>query len=223
MRHFIIIGILCLFAQAAFSQAADKNAIDLSGKMDTIERGRAMPSPYLELTLGGFLNVGMKNPDQWEDFELIRGDTSRIRFGGPFLFDSTNNVNFGSGEYTPQIYGDFDGDGVSDMIANQGVFFKGHLLSPYFDTASTGLWVEDVSNTRAIDFDEDGVKDILDCAGDHRVRVFKGGASFGKSDFFNSISSNGVPYGSRKIQSSFETDDCLLRREQTLPCETNRK
>jgi hypothetical protein len=198
MRIIAYIGILSCLASAVFAQAADKDAIDLSGKMDTIERGRALPPPYLELTLGGFLNVGLKNSDQWEDFELIRMDTTRIRFGGPLIFDSTNNVNFNNGAYIPQLYGDFNGDGIADIIANQGIFFKGHLSNPYFDnlpTSGIASWdvFQNYFNSKGIDYDEDGIKDFLNSAGDHRVRVYKGGSSFGTIEFIYAIDSIQFP------------------------------
>ncbi len=187
MRYFVIIGILCAFAPATFAQAADPKAIDLSGKMDTIARGSQ------NVDLGGFLNVRTHHQPPWEDFELKKSDHTKMRFGGPLIFDTTNNPPFANGGYDPQFYGDFDGDGIGDIIADDGVFFKGKSLFPYFDTATSGCFVRDPFYPKVIDFDEDGTEDFIICAGDHRIRVFNGGSSFGKIKYLYASDSVQLP------------------------------
>jgi hypothetical protein len=185
VRYCIIIGILCVFAPAAFAQAADKDAIDLSGKMDTIALGSADGN----IGLSGFLNVSLQNPDNWEDFEILKVSTSGfslMRFGGPLIFDTTNNPVIYD---DPVLYGDFDGDGVGDIIAdNGGLFFKGKSAFPYFNPGSTSQFVshykfESFFNPKVIDFDGDGISDYLVCTGDHNVRLYKGGSSFGTTKY----------------------------------------
>jgi len=185
MRLFAIIGFLYVFAPAAFAQAADVDAIDLSGKMDTIAVGSADGN----LVLGGYLNVGLQNPDNWEDFEIVKVSSSAysiMRFGGPLIFDTTNNPTMYS---DATLYGDFDGDGVGDIIADRGTFFfKGESSYPYFQPGSTSQFATrdkfaSFYYPRAIDFDGDGIIDFLVYTDDNSIRLYKGGTSFGTKKY----------------------------------------
>jgi len=183
MRFVIIIGFFCALAPAAFAQAADPNAIDLSGKMDTIARGTG--GSNWEFSLSGFLNVGLQNKDNWEDFE-VAGSITKMRFGGPLIFDTTNNPEFGDND--PNLYGDFDGDGIGDIISHGALFFKGKTIFPYFDfTPNSGFATHDKFAgfyfPHAMDFDDNGTTDVIVYNDDNSIRLYKGGVSFGTKKY----------------------------------------
>jgi len=195
MLKLIFVGIVCASATSAFGQAADPNAIDLSAKMDTIARGIDGAG------LINFLDVGFQNQDQWEDFEInysALNDYAKIRFGGQMIFDSTKNPQIN--DYA-SLYGDFDGDGVGDIIAHGGaLFFKGKASYPFFEPGSTSQFVthykfESFFAVGAIDFDGDHIIDYLASTGDSYLRLFKGGVNFGKSQFMFSDDSVRMPVG----------------------------
>lgn len=188
MRYFAIIGILCAFASAAFAQAADKDAIDLSGKMDTVAGWKNNYD-----VLGG-LNVGFQNSDQWEDLEVTyspndaQSNYGVMHYGGPFLFDSLDLRFRVGGE--PSAYADLDGDGIGDLITHDILWYKGHKTQPYFDPSSNAQFqFHDFPTTSVLaigDFNNDGYNDILMAAGygptyGSGIYRFNGGHNFGTS------------------------------------------
>jgi len=189
MRQVVIIGILSFFTSAAFAQgAADKDAINLSGKMDTVARGTG--ENQSEIDPVGNLNVGLKNSDQWEDFELtyVRLDPfSKLRFGGPTLFDTLNNPRISE---DASAYVDLDGDGIGDIVSESFLnWFKGKKEYPYFDDAATGrfyYWRSTIGILGTIDYDRDGYVDLLLVASAQPLaylELFKGGPTFNKGSF----------------------------------------
>jgi hypothetical protein len=182
----LFLFLLCIPALSATAQspAADKDAIDLSGKMDTVARGAS--GSNWSLYLGPLLNVRLQNQDSWEDFEIsqsLTGAIGKMRFGGPLLFDTINNPIF---HEFPVFYGDFDGDGIGDLIGQDLIdFFKGKKSYPYFDTVYNSLLrFHDISGGMGIDFntdyDEDGLPDLIGNGHDgnnYFITLYKGGDS----------------------------------------------
>jgi hypothetical protein len=208
MRIIAYIGILCFIVPAAFAQgeAADENAIDLSAKMDTIARETQTPFYVPD----GFRNVGLQNPDQWEDFELfsIRSlfaaqDSSWLHYGGtPLIFGNPTNAVIAD---VPVLYGDFDGDGVGDIIGSvwRG-FYKGKKSFPYFDTTYTSQFKfhgGSFSFLGSFDFDSDGTTDLFAQAGDPSngyILLYKGGSNFGSKPIMFADDSIIIPASASK-------------------------
>jgi hypothetical protein len=186
MKTFITVFLLCFFFSTVFAQspAADKDAIDLTAKMDTIVAGNRF------FDLGTMLNVGLKNSDQWEDFTIFYAEDKllldKLRFGGPLLFDS---VNIPPVQDYAILYGDFDNDGIGDLIGVEWrAFYKGKKEYPYFDSVHTTQFAtqDKFANfllQRAFDFDEDGITDYLATNDDNSARFYKGSKSFGEGKY----------------------------------------
>ncbi len=189
MKYIFIIAIVALFAISSFAQspAADKNAIDLSAKLDTLARGGS--GSNWSIGIGGSLNVGYKNTDNWEDCEILYGalkSYSKLRFGGPLLFDTLYNRVFFE---FPGHYGDFDGDGIGDIIGNNWIaFYKGKKEYPYFDSTYTTRFRTHTDlfsdqSIGAIDYTGDGYKDFLMNASDSKksyIFLWKGSQDLDK-------------------------------------------
>ena len=199
MRNFAIIGILCVFAPSTFAQAADKDAIDFSGKMDTVAR---WTDSYDIL---GNLNVRLQNPDNWEDIEITTSPNGAqsnygvMHFGGPLLFDS---LDFGlrvGGE--PSVYMDMDGDGVGDLLTHNILWYKGKKQPPYFDPSSNAMLhyegFPETSIAGTQDYDGDGFNDLLIAAnnGKQWFRLYSGGTNFVKSGYIFPTDSISIPSG----------------------------
>jgi hypothetical protein len=178
MRIFLVI-FLCLYSANAFAQAADKDAIDLTTKMDSV----AGPYSQLQRPVGN-LDVSPKKDKHWEDFEInytSDANFGKMRYGGPLIFQETN-VPHVIGE--PSFYADFDGDGIGDLITHNIIWYKGKKDYPYFDTTShiwfkaNGYFGSEHWSFAAIDYDGDGYTDLLSIAYDGgpfgRLFLFKG-------------------------------------------------
>jgi len=141
MKSIFAIAIMSFLNISAFAQgAADKNVIDLSGKMDTIAREHLgmNDDPW------GQLNVQLQNDDNWEDIEILGRGTSTnaafLRFGGPLLFDSIDNPKIDLW-LTLDSYKDIDGDGIGDLSDLKGKkWFKGNKENPYFYETSVAIF-----------------------------------------------------------------------------------
>jgi hypothetical protein len=187
MKSLIFSLILIVdFASAALAQsAADPKAIDFTARMDTLATS---DGDFVNLT--GNLNVKKQNADQWEDFEIdhsARASYSPLRFGGPWIFDTIGTPRI-AGEAIQ--YGDFDGDGIGDVIDHDLKFHRGISSYPYFDSAGGSyLWMHDFPNSfiiGATDFDGDGKLDLLAqmFSSSVYISLFKGRPRFGKDSLF---------------------------------------
>jgi hypothetical protein len=214
VKYFAFV-ILYLFTRVALAQlpvqssAADPKAVDLSDVLDTIARGSNINNNPVSLI--GCLNVGLQNSDSWEDFEIKyagQNDYALMRFGGDLLFDTLNNPPFGTfrGDI-PQLYADFDGDGVGDIVSQLfNGFYKGSKTYPYFDSDYTCQLVAhyDFTNTiiiGAIDFDEDGDLDLLTItplSNNPYISLFRGRSDFAKQRFKFADDSLIFPFNSFK-------------------------
>lgn len=190
MRILAIISILCVFSSAVLAQAADPDAIDLSGKMDTIVREDLVNqiSPIANF------NIGIRNKDQWEDFCIYYSTPLRsipkLRFGGfPLLFDSSDNPVLSQYEIHPSAFADFNGDNISDVIFEDGYSWERGIKDfPYLDTSDAqehrfhyeGFPSLKIMST--LDYDGDGFNDLLVFAGKRDktfLRLYSGGQDFG--------------------------------------------
>ncbi len=210
MRIIILIAFLLYPASGAFAQAADPLAIDFSGKMDTIARETQDPFYIPDANK----NIGLQNSDRWEDFELsaVRSlfaaqDSSWLHYGGPFILEPPTKAIIAD---VPVLYGDFDGDGVGDIIGSVWqAFYKGRKTLPYFDTTYTSRFAspgEDFGFIGAIDFDEDGIVDILAGGGEpgkEYILFFKGGKGFVKNEIIYANDSILSPGGGGGILGKF--------------------
>jgi hypothetical protein len=188
MKSLIFSLILIVdFASAALAQsAADPKAIDFTARMDTL----ATTSDLSGTGLISNLNIQKQKGNKWEDYEIGYGaltNFSDLRSGGPFLFDSVSNPRIVGNAIQ---YGDFDGDGIGDVIDYDLKFHSGLSSYPYVDSAGGSyLWMHGFPNSfiiGAVDFDGDGKLDLLAqmFASSVYISVFKGRPSFGKDSLY---------------------------------------
>ncbi|MBS1903238.1 MAG: T9SS type A sorting domain-containing protein [Bacteroidetes bacterium] len=163
--------------------AADPNAIDLSGSMDTIAVGN---------DLSGFLNIGRQNSDQWEDF-IIKGnsDSATIRYGGDLILDSSPAPCIGCAVgCNPVLFGDFNGDGIGDIIdALFNAVYLGVNSSMHFGSSYSSRLAFHGSLQRfigAVHFDQVSFTDLLSQGSDglhNFILRYTGSKEFGSMPF----------------------------------------
>lgn len=132
----------------------DKDALDMTARMDTLAK---------ESTFA--LNVGDQNGDSWEDFMMCYGGKVRMRFGGPWIFDSTDNPVFQSA-LLPQYRVNPNADDREDILANRVAYFKGKPATPYYDADATTILMyngfpSEEDYVGSLDYNLDGYDDIL--------------------------------------------------------------
>jgi len=159
----LVLGSVFVVSQNVRAQsAADPQAIDFTGRMDTITSTNGS-----SITLTMNLNIGDRNHDGWDDFEIDKSalsSFSEVRYGGPWIFDS---VNVSSMAGLAQFYGDFDGDGILDVVDNFKDFHKGSINLPYFEHSGAGLprfdpfFPSEIQYVTTGDYDVDGIDDAI--------------------------------------------------------------
>ena len=131
VKRIIAMAVLLLAASrlAAQSRAADPNAIDFSGKMDTI-----IAKSFVQN-----LNAGLLNADAYEDFFIgIGADGPQlIHDGGPFILSDPGFYNVVG---VPEIVADLTGNGRNDVITNWPQFHRGLAAYPYFDSVGSTIF-----------------------------------------------------------------------------------
>ncbi|GEM_PF-3353245 len=185
----LIATVMLLFAaspiEAQFSHAYDPNYVDFSAKMDTLRR----------VFVTDF-NMGLLNDDSFDDLSLYDyNNPSTYQYGGPLLFDSLGLV----APFTlPILHGDFNGDGIQDLIShgftlsNGPLFFKGKKDYPYLDSA-TGFFTDRYHRAYAdapgiigaVDVNADGIPDVFGADGGSGVLALF--AYYGGSHFKDSV------------------------------------
>jgi hypothetical protein len=190
LKVVAIVGIfIANISNGVAQSAADPKAIDFTARMDTVVSYYGISN-----SIFSNLNVADKNGDLWEDLEVatFRGDIgqdqgSNLRFGGSRIFDPVGNPRIAG---QAALYGDFNGDGISDIVDRDGKFHKGLPSSPYFDSiggaylAMHGFPVSLLIG--AIDFDGDGILDILiqQYSTASYLALYKGKPSFGTDSIY---------------------------------------
>ena len=195
----LMVMIMLLFASpvaAQLSHAYDPNYVDFSARMDTLA----------SIQVSNF-NSGLLNADPFEDFYLVTDvdNPSRLRYGGPFIFDST--IRYAPFDW-PYLRADLDGDGIPDImgvggnLSNGPSFFKGIRNYPYFDTATALLtdryhraYAEAPNIIGAADVNGDGITDIVADDGGSGVLVifsYYGSPHFGDSTFITANDSSTI-------------------------------
>ena len=201
MRILAIIVLYCFISSAALGQALDPNAINLSKSLKVLETSGA------DYILNANCNVGLQNEDSYEDmmfgyFPDTLPDYSALRLGGSMLFNFNHTPSI---QHTALEYGDFNGDGIKDIISSvyglHPFFNKGLGVAPYFDSLPRGAFrfksfPADIIIVGAGDFNGDGIKDLF-CTVENLVGVgsyytmFTGGKNFNQSTIYPDDSLDG--------------------------------
>jgi hypothetical protein len=211
MNTFQYLTVSCVFAffiSSAFAQsAADPKAIDFTAQMDTIA---ATYSPFEGIYTT--VNTRHQNGDKWEDFEIAYNTgsgTSTLRFGGPWIFDTIGTPRI-AGEAIQ--YGDFDGDGIGDVIDHDLKVHNGLTSYPYFDSLGGAyLLFHNFPSSivlGAIDYDRDGYTDLIDAP---TIGTVTNGTAT-----FLSIFRGGPTFKSKESQLFMYPDDSLYIDSLTL-------
>src|ERR1700733_11113536 len=128
-KLFYFLLLLLMPVRLVAQSAADPNAIDFSGKMDTLADQSFIKN----------FGAGLVNADPYGDFYIgASGDGwNPLRYGGPFIL---NRTSYSSILRLPEIMADFTGTGKMDIIDNRPEYHQRIEGEPYFDSLGTTVF-----------------------------------------------------------------------------------